>query len=382
MSLRTTNIAKTSRLSQVLDHGRWVAAATVMFGHVRNTLFMGYTEVEEMGLVTKIFYLVTNLQNEAVICFFVISGVVVGGKCLNILQDDSLLLGRYAVDRLIRLYIVLVPAVVLSVALIWLQNVLIEAPKFWCAKIDYLDILGNFFYIQHVLVDQPCNNIPLWSLANEFWYYLLFPALFVAWVRRGRRDGWVAGSLVLVVLIFLAFADVHDRHGVLVYFSIWALGVLVWVPLQIRPNIVVSLALLVIALALSRSHVLDGLYYIRDSAIAGSLLLVFLSVLAWDDLSGPLEATSKTSLVTKTGVFLAGFSYSLYLVHWPILHFGRNTLKHIFNVSLPLNPGVASSYGIYAIITSVCVMTALLFWWLFESRTLRFRRWAYRMLNI
>ena len=156
----------------------------------------------------------------------------------------------------------------------------------------------------------------MWSLTNEFWYYVLFPALLVAWVRRARRDGWVAGGVVLAILIFLAFADAHDKNGVLVYFSIWGLGVLAWVRLPIRPNILVSLALFVIALALSRSHILGGLFYIRDFAIGGSLLLVLLSVLARDDSLGPLKATGGTSLVAKTGVFLAGFSYSLYLVHW------------------------------------------------------------------
>ena len=36
--------------------------------------------------------------------------------------------------------------------------------------------LGNAAFLQRILVPELGTNGPLWSLANEFWYYLLFPA--------------------------------------------------------------------------------------------------------------------------------------------------------------------------------------------------------------
>lgn len=40
--------------------------------------------------------------------------------------------------------------------------------------------LGNLGFVQAVPVAVYCSNVPLWSFANEFWYYVMFPLLAVA----------------------------------------------------------------------------------------------------------------------------------------------------------------------------------------------------------
>ena len=48
--------------------------------------------------------------------------------------------------------------------------------------------IGNMFGLQTILVPSFGGNFPLWSLANETWYYILFPLLVL--VLRGRSIAW------------------------------------------------------------------------------------------------------------------------------------------------------------------------------------------------
>jgi len=52
-------------------------------------------------------------------------------------------------------------------------------------------LLGNLLFLQTILCETFGSNGPLWSLANEFWYYALFPVSLgagLAWaVRRFRK---------------------------------------------------------------------------------------------------------------------------------------------------------------------------------------------------
>ena len=67
-------------LYPLLDAMRFVAAALVMFNHLRGRQFVSYSEVEcTNSTVKQVFYCVTRLGVESVVVFFVLSGFLVGG---------------------------------------------------------------------------------------------------------------------------------------------------------------------------------------------------------------------------------------------------------------------------------------------------------------
>ena len=98
-----------------LDFARGIAALTVCMGHVRSALFMDYVDLPDAGLATSLFYAWTGLGREAVMVFFVLSGFLVGGAVMR--AGPAFDWRTYAIARLSRLWVVLVPALLLTAAL-------------------------------------------------------------------------------------------------------------------------------------------------------------------------------------------------------------------------------------------------------------------------
>ena len=94
----------------LLDMVRWISAGMVALGHGWVSLF-----AREVTLVSKALWAIADTRHEWVMIFFVLSGYLVGGSAL--LRADSFDFKRYAVARFSRIYIVLIPALLLTVAL-------------------------------------------------------------------------------------------------------------------------------------------------------------------------------------------------------------------------------------------------------------------------
>ena len=97
-----------------LDALRGIAAVGVCLSHLRDFFFVDYPHPAHKNLLLAAIHLVSGLRHQWVIVFFVLSGYLVGGSVLR-----SMALGRwswreYLLNRLTRLYIVLVPALVLG----------------------------------------------------------------------------------------------------------------------------------------------------------------------------------------------------------------------------------------------------------------------------
>ncbi|CUW39911.1 putative Acyltransferase family protein [Magnetospirillum sp. XM-1] len=331
--------------SALLDHVRWLSALTVLCGHARNALFLPYGENLAPGPLEWLFYALTNMQNEAVVCFFVISGLLIGGKLLDYAEQPAFPVRRYVIDRLSRLYLVLLPALVLSA---------IPAAFGFCEVRGSAEWLGAALYLQHVLVPVTACNTPIWSLANEFWYYALGMTAVLSW--RGSR--LALGALAVMVALLLA-ADPWTSQNVLLYLPFWLLGMAVswrrWPGLGPWP----TFGLFMAALAVSRSHALDGVFWLRDALIALGL-------------TGFLAAASSASVavgLAGLGRRLAGFSFTLYLTHWPLLLLIIGWIRRSGHVSYPLNPERWESYVLWLGTVMFCLAFAALLARITEART-------------
>ena len=103
--------------SDFLNFSRWVAAGLVVVEHARNLLFVDYASVVSPTVLQNFFYFMTGFGHEAVVVFFVISGFLVGGKALADWQDKRFCWRRYLVNRISRLYAVLLAALILGACL-------------------------------------------------------------------------------------------------------------------------------------------------------------------------------------------------------------------------------------------------------------------------
>ena len=142
--------------------------------------------------------------------FFVLSGFLISSSVLRKVQCSRWSWRDYAIDRGVRLYLVLAPCLVLGGVLdlagfhFFNQNAIYSdpLPAFGDAvPIQHLNLLsfaGSLLFAQTRFTTVFGSNGPLWSLFNEFWYYVTFPALVWIVLSLKRR------SFMAIVYLFMA----------------------------------------------------------------------------------------------------------------------------------------------------------------------------------
>jgi peptidoglycan/LPS O-acetylase OafA/YrhL len=98
---------------------RGLAAVMVLFFHVRYRFFLDYADLSEPTLLTRAWYVATAFGHDAVMVFFVVSGFLVGSGTLNACRTGRWNWPNYITARTVRLYVVLVPGLLLT--LLWDQ---------------------------------------------------------------------------------------------------------------------------------------------------------------------------------------------------------------------------------------------------------------------
>ena len=84
-------------LISFLDFSRWVAAVIVLISHLRNPLFISYGSInpEDLNIVIQCGYFITGWAGEAVIIFFVLSGLLVGASGFEKIKSGTYSTSNY-----------------------------------------------------------------------------------------------------------------------------------------------------------------------------------------------------------------------------------------------------------------------------------------------
>ncbi|MBB5056179.1 peptidoglycan/LPS O-acetylase OafA/YrhL [Granulicella aggregans] len=318
-----TNSFKDTSASVLFDLIRGLAALIVLFGHWRNLVFVDYPSVATHRLILALPYALTSAGHQAVVIFFVLSGYLISGSVFRSFTRNRWTWIDYLTHRLVRLWVVLIPGLLLC--LLWDSAglALHLAPALYSghlregfignipARLTPRVFFGNLFFLQNLLVPVFGSDGPLWSLANEFWYYLLFPLGLVALRSQTPTFQRLAcGVLFLATAWFL-------RHDILLLFPIWLAGtVLALVPPQrLRPRTRVIAAVIYAPLPFVFAK-LHGLPAMLSDYLFGVATSLFL----WIVLSATGPADPKL-LFTRFSRSIAKFSYTLYVVHLPFALF-------------------------------------------------------------
>jgi peptidoglycan/LPS O-acetylase OafA/YrhL len=208
---------------------RGLAAAAVAFQHLRALLLLDWPETSVHSPLSAGVYLLAKFAHPAVIVFFVLSGFLVGSSGLRSVQKRAWSFPRYLLHRVLRLEIVLLPALLLGLLWDTLGKHLLVSPLYTTAwlsgpiDLSWRTLLGNAAFIQDILVPNFGTNAALWSLAYEFWYYVLFGLLVTAAVRTTRL--WLRLVLVALLLAVVWFAGFR----IMALAPLWFLGLGVYV---------------------------------------------------------------------------------------------------------------------------------------------------------
>jgi peptidoglycan/LPS O-acetylase OafA/YrhL len=284
-----------------LDLIRVVAALAVLLGHaVQLTGYTGY------------FPFTIALQQNAVIVFFVLSGLLIAHSAARAPSLRS-----YTIARVSRIIPVSVGAVALSVMVGLLD---MSVPPMFAADAQAGDLAPSFaalLFLGEGYWPTFELNPPYWSLCYEVWFYALFGA--AVFLKGRTQAAW------LFVLCLAAGANV------LLLLPCWLLGVALhrWggaLPFRwSRPALALALAglfavphladpLLAILMKVAPWDLGYSLYALSDLVLAGCVAAGLMG----------LRTLSARGLVLPSRVqpavrYLADMSFSLYVLHWPLL---------------------------------------------------------------
>ncbi len=63
--------------------------------------------------------------------------------------------------------------------------------------------IGNLLFLQTIAAPTFGTNVPLWSLANEFWYYFMVPIAWLALAGRSKITVRAAALVIAIIAIAL-----------------------------------------------------------------------------------------------------------------------------------------------------------------------------------
>lgn len=286
-----------------LDFIRTFACLLVVFSHLQENLvsIVG-------GEHANLGYIALH-GHVAVIIFFVLSGFIVGyitdNKCLSVNYDFK----SYLIDRLSRIYSVLIAAVIFTLVLDLIGSCIFQEYSnydLFPQQHKFLRFFINLFGMQGIFGYriQFGSNPSLWSIGYEIIFYVLFGLFYFRFERK--KNHYIISITILLTIIYLYKIDIF------IYGIIWVYGFLIY---KISKKIKYSCNFLILILILyGANHYIniENIFKFSDSIRDLISAFIFGIIILISPMYGKI--LEKPSLISK-------LSFSLYATHYPVLFF-------------------------------------------------------------
>jgi peptidoglycan/LPS O-acetylase OafA/YrhL len=361
------------------DSFRGIAALIVTIGHARWLLWEGYSNGYKLhpdaySFFEKFFmYLMSVFKfgHQMVMLFFVMSGFLIHYGFSKKIQDGVAKLDiSYFKKRFIRIYPVLLVALLFTYLLDCLGI-------FWHLPI-YTSSTNNAIINESIKIDLSNNNfvenlflygskvwgsnVPMWSLKLEWFFYLIYPVFYLI------NSKYVKSSYLIFILfsliVFFRPIQLEFINGffknIIICFPIWLLGAFIAdvSTYRIQLNLKKFYYLMFFPLLPILVNVDSEL--IRDYCVAigfvGLIAIMLKSSIHFTILEGRFFS------------FFSRISYSLYIIHSPILVLFSALLFEMFGGQLPQSQ-VFIFLGLI-----ICVVVSYLVYYFVERPSLSFKR--------
>ncbi|CAD6881815.1 hypothetical protein [Methylomonas albis] len=377
-------------LSSFLDAARWVSAFFVILTHLNNRMFVVLDKIPspDRTIESYLWGFVCGFAHWGVVVFFVLSGFLVGGPVLKkALNGQKFNTKKYLVARITRIYLVLIPVLVVGSSLDYLGMGLFSASGVYSEHLEKLNsqsesafifsIVGSLLNLQNLFCDILGTNGPLETLANEFWYYMTFPLILAPILYHRSLKTWFLFGVGLCLIISMSLASKWHFVG----FVLWSIGAVFSVKRErsfVNSPFVefcIFIAMLILIRLVVRSSVIFGPY--------GFLFEIIIAILFANVLCSLQYNKVNWSLLNWAGHGkLGGFSYSLYAIHVPLLMFMCAALKSNFGYGWHDIPRYYHQWLTALLFLVICVVIAWTLSLLTERHTYRVRAFFNRRIGL
>lgn len=367
-----------------MDFVRWVAALIVVISHAGGPLLVALSaqQPHERPAPQYIYSFIAGFSHHAVIVFFVLSGYFVGGAHLRAKQAGGGSAMDYFSKRLIRLWIVLIPMLFLSYILYKVGYHF--SPEVYLGRkdnhVDGMTLACNAFFLQNAFCGRFASNDSLWSIFNEFWYYVIF--YFMAEVAFSKGARALAAFAVFVTVAAVLSYHQFANAPLMPYFLIWLMGV--WVAIADKPVFVPRLIPFVLLLA---ALLVGARIFLGPHKMHGTTLISFVTDVAVGIIFSMLILRMKFSSklppppLGRANSIFAGFSYSLYCLHLPLVLFYSAVVYYFTGRGYEMIPSSVVDWGLVIGCLFFAVAGAYVFSVCTEAHTVGVRNFLFKRIK-
>ncbi|WP_431293738.1 acyltransferase family protein [Pedobacter sp. P26] len=352
-----------------MDGLRGISAIYVMFYHAQ--LFTGHTN-DYLKSTLKPLNIFLSFGHFSVAIFIVLSGF-----CLTIpiaTSERKELRGgfkRYISRRFTRIippyYAALLIFLVFIFSVPIMQTIQNTA---WDSKIPVTlgSIISHIFLVHNFSREWILKiDGPMWSVATEWQIYFIFPLLLWVWRKYGLLTSFILANIIGVA-VALKLSLIHPW-----YLGLFAMGMvgaiicfskeLVYVNLRSKLNwskaskistLLIFALMIFISFRTTRdiiSETLTGFFI--------TVIIINFTLIEINNYKRPLFLKLCNS---KTAIFLGAFSYSIYLIHSPILGY-LNLMSLKYNMDIDLRLGI-----MFILFIPIALLISYLFHIVIEKR--------------
>lgn len=331
-----TNLTPSRQRIGFLDGLRGLAALYVMLGHARWLLWEGFSEgfvthperYSFLGKIAAYASLSVYYGHQAVIFFFVLSGFVIHLRYSRALLENKSTatfdLFPFLLRRLRRIYPLFIFAMLLTLVLDQIGIAQHYSIYFHATPYNLINLsvtpdyslqtgLSNMFLLP--LSPAWGSNGPLWSLRFEWWFYIIYPVFWLI----SRYSLKIASVVVFLLFLFSLIGwlgPISQPQTLVSAFPAWWLGALLadvyTGRLKLRFSRIAWLSLLFLVLPFLVAPLVEIDGSVQDLLWAFGFTGLIAACLAWQNSGRSLAYLERLH-------FLGNISYSLYVIHFPLL---------------------------------------------------------------
>lgn len=265
------------------------------------------------------------LAHACVMALFALSGFLIcQSACNNIQQNGQFIIQKYVKARINRIVPPLYSACGFLLLLYWLSpfvfasgnrefTIISDTMSQANMSLNTESLLGILFFVNGFITETPASNFAFWSLSFEAWFYILFGLLLLP----NRKIDMSFALLCLIILSAL-------NYVFLLYVCIWIAGAMAALLYnhQYRLTLKQTTMIVTVITIMLMSAAYFGLIIFKNSldtqkfllAIYGAWVGILLAVMLYLISMGRIR-------IQLPFQFVAPSSYTVYLLHFPLLLF-------------------------------------------------------------
>lgn len=290
-----------------LDAARGISALIVVGDHVSSTFFWRL-----VGHASVLATLSSIAGRQAVIVFFLLSGHLITKSIVSNIGRGEFSITDYATARIARIYPPLIGAIIIC-GLVWILIHALHLPgsfvyglphDLWRDPASYVMTAGDVVNVLFMHGGLSTADAPLWSLFIEFHIYVV--AMAVA-------SFWQSNRLAKILCLVLGLAAVFLLRYQAFWIGVWGIGAAT--VFLGRSQKIANLVAPMAAIAIIGGIILWGPNALGDNTIGAHTLQLFCAILYASGLFYIYPKMHYSRIISGT----ANFSYSIYIIHMPIL---------------------------------------------------------------